>query len=355
MRGLVSGVLLWLGAVPGATAQQPAQPPRNRIADSAAVKTAEGFAVPESPAFTFLSFAPASVSRPNTPRDFVAALANGIDQTGHVRQGISLEVTPAYLIPGLGVGLADYQKSWLKRLLSNTQLSLATVRASGDTAATDLGLGLRLHILDAGDPMADSAYTRKLGDAMLACPASTPPEFKPSLACLGEAADKLRQPYLKAHWNSTRLTVAFATGLRFDQSQVSKTSPLGWNAWAALTAPLGQAGQMIGYFAFTHRPESSGVPKFSSVDFGGRALLGSPTFNAFAEVVGNSKFNTPVPTDKSSAAWSGGVEFKAAENLWLSTGFGTRFGDTGTPNKVIVLGNLRWGVSSTRRIGSGGS
>jgi hypothetical protein len=346
-RTLVAGGLLWLLApVPDAAAQAE----RNPNAESAAVKTAEGFAVPESPAFTFLNFAPATVTRPNTPRDFVAALANGIDESGHVRQGISLEVTPAYLIPGLGVGLREYQRSFFKRLLSNAQLSVATVRASGDTAATDLGLGLRLTVLDNGDPMRDSAYVNQLGAAMLACPASTPPDFKPSLTCLGEAADKLRLPYLKSHWNSTRLTMAFATGLRFDQSQVSKTSPVGWNGWAALTAPLGTGGQMIGYFAFTHRPELSGVPKFSSVDFGGRVLVGSPTFNAFAELVGNSRFDTPVKTDNSTAAWSGGIEFKAAENLWLSTGFGTRFGDTTEPNRVIVLGNLRWGVSSRNRI-----
>jgi hypothetical protein len=329
-----------------------AQGPAN--AESAAIKTAESFAVPESPAFKFLNFAPASVTRPNTPRDFVAALANGIDEHGHVQQGISLEVTPAYLIPGLGVGLKEYQTNFFKRLLSNAQLSVATVRASGDTAATDLGIGLRLNVLDNGDPMRDSAYVNQLGAAMLAC-APAPPDFKPSLTCLGEAADKLRLPYLKAHWNSTRFTVAFATGLRFDQSQVSETSALGWNGWAGLTAPIGTAGQMIGYFAFTHRPEVSGLPKFSSVDFGGRVLVGSPTFNAFAEVVGNSKFDTPIPTDKSSAAWSGGVEFKAAENLWLSTGFGTRFGDTAEPDRVIVLGNLRWGVSSKQRIGSDGS
>jgi hypothetical protein len=338
------GALHIAGLAPAAAGQAV----RNPNADAAAVKTAEQFATPESPAFTFLNFAPATVTRPNTPRDFVAALANGIDETGHVRQGISLEVTPAYLIPGLGAGLDAYQTSQFKRILSNTQLSLATVRASGDTAATDLGVGLRLTLVDRGDPMADSSFTKALGDAMLSCKPRLPGESV--LPCLGEQADKLRAPYLKSHWNSTRLTVAFATGLRFDQSQVANTSALGWNGWAALTAPIGTAGQMIGYFAFTHRPELSGAPKFSSVDFGGRVLVGSPTFNAFAEVVGNSKFDTPVTTDKSSAAWSGGVEFRAAENLWLSTGFGTRFGDTGKPDRLIVLGNLRWGVASKSRL-----
>jgi hypothetical protein len=332
--------------------QVAAQTPFKPMADTAAVETADKFATPESPAFTFLNSAPATVTRPNTPRDFVAALANGIDETGHVRQGISLEVTPGYLIPGLGVGLDTYQKSSFKRILSNTQLSIATVRTAGDTASTDLGLGLRLTLLDRGDPMADTSYTKAMGDAMLTnCPPPTP-TAPPALDCLGDQVDQLRSQYLKAHWNSTRFTMAFATGLRFDQSEVSRTSGLGWNGWAALTAPVGTAGQMIGYFAFTHRPELSGVPKFSSVDFGARVLLGSPSFNAFAEVVGNSKFDTPVTVDKSSAAWSGGVEFRAAENLWLSTGFGTRFGDTGQPDRVILLGNLRWGVASKSRLAS---
>jgi hypothetical protein len=108
---------------------------------------------------------------------------------------------------------------------------------------------------------------------------------------------------------------------------------------------------MIGYFGVTHRPRVSGVASFSAVDFGSRVLLGSPGFNAFVEVVGNSRFDTSDSTNRSTAAWSGGIEFRAAEGLWLSTGFGTRFGDTGTPNTVIVIASIKWGVSSNARLG----
>jgi len=349
--------LLCIGLVTGLISEAAAQIPAGTALDSLGaasrdsvlVKTAESFAAPESPAFTFLNFAPASVTRPNTPRDFVAALANGIDEDGKVRQGISLEVTPSYLIPGLGVPLDQYQKSFFKRVLANTQLSVATVRSAGDTAATDLGLGIRLTLIDNGDPMSHPEFTNVLGDQLLTC-SSGPPDFKPALDCLGAVNERLRAQFLQAHWNATRLSVAFATGLRFNQSQVSETSALGWNGWAALTAPLGSAGQMVGYFAFTHRPVLSGAASFSSVDFGGRLLVGSPGFNAFAEVVGNSRFNTSDASNTSSAAWSGGVEFKAADKLWLSTGFGKRFGDMAKPDRVIVIANLRWAVSSRARI-----
>lgn len=319
--------------------------------DSLQLKTVESFAVPESPAFSFLNFAPATVTRPNTPRDVVAALANGIDENGKVRQGLSLEVTPAYLIPGLAVSLKDYQDRFWKRLLANAQLSLATVRAAGDSAATDLGIGIRFNVIDNGDPMRDTAFARRLGDQLGSCSPATPDSLVSSLDCLGAANDRLRTEFAETHWNATRFTVAFASGIRFDQSRVSQTRALGWNGWAALTAPIGSTGQMIGYFGVTHRQKVSGVASFSAVDFGGRVLIGSPGFNTFVEVVGDSRFNTSDSTNRSSAAWSGGIEFRAAEALWLSTGFGTRFGDTGKPNTVIVIANVKWGVSSNSRLG----
>jgi hypothetical protein len=319
------------------------------VSDSVALRIAESFAVPESPAFSFLQFAPATVTRPNTPRDIVAALANGIGEDGKVRQGISLEVTPAYLIPGLGVNLVDYQTHSVKRLLANTQLSFATVRAAGDSASTDMGVGIRFNVIDNGDPMRYADFTTVLARQMRACAPATPGAS--AIACLSGVSDSLRAEFAKAHWNATRFTVALATGLRFDQSRVSHSRALGWNAWAALTAPLGMTGQMIGYLAVTHRPAVPGVASFSAIDFGGRVLIGSPGFNTFLEVVGDTRFDTADSSNTSTAAWSGGLEFRAAENLWLSTGFGTRFGDTGKPNKVILIANLKWGVSSRARLG----
>jgi len=319
------------------------------VSDSLALRIAESFAVPESPAFTFLQFAPATVTRPNTPRDIVAAIANGIGEDGKAREGISLEVTPAYVIPGFGASLAEYQTHPLKRLLANTQLSFATVRAAGDSASTDMGAGIRFNVIDNGDPMRYADFTAVLARQMRACAPATPGAS--AIACLGGVSDSLRAEFAKTHWNATRFTVALATGLRFDRSQVSHSRALGWNAWLALTAPLGVTGQMIGYFAVTHRPTVPGVASFSAIDFGGRVLIGSPGFNTFLELVGNTRFKTADSTNRSTAAWSGGLEFRAAETLWLSTGFGTRFGDTGKPSRVIVIANLKWGVSSKARLG----
>jgi hypothetical protein len=321
-----------------------------RASDSLGLQIAESFAVPESPAFSFLQFAPATVSRPNTPRDIVAALTNGIGEDGKVREGVSLEITPAYVIPGLAVSLTDYQRRSFKRLLANMQLSFATVRAAGDSASTDMGLGIRFNVIDNGDPMRYADFTTALAQHMGGCRPPVP-GAPPVIGCLNAVSDSLRAAFAKTHWNATRFAIALATGLRFDESRVSRSRALGWSAWAGVTAPLGQTGQMIGYFAVKHRPTVPGVASFSAVDFGGRVLVGSPGFNTFLEFVANTRFKTADSTNKSTAAWSGGIEFKAADNLWLSTGFGTRFGDTGKPNKVIVIANLKWGVSSKARLG----
>lgn len=330
-------------------------------------------AVPENPAFVFLGVTPTSITRPGATRDFGVAVLNGINADGKLQQGFALETSPWFYIPGLKVRLSDYQSKWHLRVLTNTQFSLGTARVSGDTASTDLGFGVRLTLLDQTDPMANVAFTDSLDQILKACepgqlPCPPDPEdpedmerFARELSQIEAAAQKcidkgMRQAYkafserTRSQWNAARVAFAFATGWRFEGSDLGEGTHAGLQTWLVGAAPVSDFGQLIGQLAFTHRPELGETSEFDRFNYGARFLTGSATFNSFLELVGESRSGTNDDTNDSSGLWSAGVEFRVAENLWISTGLGSRFGTLDEAESAFVIADVRWGLSSKSRL-----
>lgn len=309
------------------------------------------YAIPESPAFTFLNATPAQVSRPTSARALAAGILNGASPlTGKLQQGIAIDLAPWSFVQGLRIPLNEYQRNRGKYILANTQLSLATVRASGDSSSTDLALGLRVTFIDRSDPMSDTAFTNELRRRVRSCLPELPTEaaMAQAEACNREQAQAMRKQWLddRGHWNDGSLAAAAAGGWRFDQSALKSANWEGWAAWITGALPLGRGGQAIGQVRYNaHNGEQD-----NGVAFGGRALYGSAAINAFVEVAGGNRTGG----DDGRADWTGGLEFRAAENLWISTGFGSRSTATGD-NRGVLVADLRWQLSDGPRIGLPGS
>lgn len=317
---------------------------------AAAQKT---YAVPESPAFTFLEVNPAAVARPSSARAFGAAVLNGISPSGEVKQGVALDVAPWTYLPGVTVTLQEYQRSRLAFILANAQLSLATVRSAGDSADTDLALGLRLTLLDRTDPMTDTAYTNELRRRMQTrCPL---PDVFPvpddALAtqrtCVGEAASAWREEWKREHgrWNATSLAVAAAGGWRFPESVAGDGAWRGLSTWATGGVPVGDFGLLLGQLRYDV-PEDGG--EGGGLAYGARAFAGTRVFNAFFELVGDHR-----GAASGDVGWTSGLEFRAAQNMWLSTGFGSRAVPGSSQERTVVIADLRWNLSDTPRLLSG--
>jgi hypothetical protein len=54
----------------------------------------------------------------------------------------------------------------------------------------------------------------------------------------------------------------------------------------------------------------------------------------------------PAGQDKSTFSWGLGVEFRIADKLWLATGLGNRQITDNTDSPVILIGNMRWEITS---------
>jgi hypothetical protein len=315
----------------------------------------ELFAVPESPAFTFLNASPGEITRPSTWREFSAALLSGVNSLGDPQQGFALEVAPFQVVPGFQVTLRDYQRDFFKRAAYRAQLSLGTVQASGDSGATDIALGLRIPLLDDGDLVQNAAYMRELGDSLLACapsgPGGDPAEQR---ACLAEKKRLVDSTYqktldLRGNWRTRRVVVALALGTRLVNSSISDRHALGWSVWGLGSNPLGHWGMVVGSLKYARRHDLPGSPSFSALRYGGRALVGSTGVNGFLEVIGEERFDEDPGVQEGKTSWSAGLEVRLVPGLWLSTGFGQRYAEAQEPDRVVVLANLRWGISAEPR------
>jgi len=309
------------------------------------------YAIPEAPAFTFLSAAPAEVQRPTSPRSLVTSLVSGIGADGLVQQGFALDVAPWSLIPSLRIPLSAYQQNPGSFLLANTQLSIATVRTPGDDGTTDLSLGMRLTLWDKSDPMVDPAFTSVLRSRILTGCVPEGPTSSDSvklLECAGRINQEARQIWRHSgKWNRSSLALAGAFGTRLDQSRFDRHRWLGWSAWATGAFPMTRSGQILAQLRYDERTVTRGNPKERTLRYGTRAFMGGAAVNAFVEVVGVDRIEAPPGTDEAAAHWSAGIEFRAGEELWLSTGFGN--GSGGGSDRALVLAGLRWNVLDAPR------
>jgi hypothetical protein len=316
-------------------------------------------AVPESPAFVYLGTSPASISRPTTLKNLGADIVQGVGADGRVRQGLAFEVTPAFYLAT--VRLSEYQSRWDKYAISNLQLSLGTVRSTGDTASTDVALGFRLPFVDTGDPLRRRDFTDSVAARIVRAncfPGNDslggPPEnFDPRAneLCMGKAIESLAADWAASHWNASALMLAAATGLQLEQSRLGERRWTGLNIWLTGSLGLGDWGSLVAQttYADTRRSAVDSL-QFKSLRFGGRLLAGGTRLNGFLEAEWESRWDRGSAVKKDGGQWSAGVELRVNPELWLSTGFGEPYDALDEPARTAVFANLRWGISSKARM-----
>lgn len=307
--------------------------------------------VPEIPAFSFLGATPTNIARPNGARAFGAALLQGVDASGKVKQGFALEILP-FLHLGK-TSLQQYQSSFWARVKSNLQLSVGTAKASGDSASTDIGLGLRVTLLDNGDALADTSFVQSVDRLTNECAPSSPDAKNVEATTEACMANKVKQEADKwntARWNASAWVVAFALGAQLEQSKISDRRSLGWRAWSTYAQGLSGWGLLLFHASFDDNRVAGPDSSYKAVSGGIRLLVGGASLNGFAEVLQQKRWDTKVPVEKSPATWSGGVEFPAGKDFWISAGVGKAYEEVKAPDRVFVFANIKWGVSGKSRL-----
>ena len=319
--------------------------------------------VPDSPAFAVLGLIPETAVRPSNPQELIASVINGVDRNGNFQTGLAIDTAPYLLFFGPNVTLAEYQSSYITRLLTRAQVSIATSKGvEEEDKATRLALGLHLTLLDRGDPRFDidlqSTY-----DAIDEQLHSASGPIRPGSGMQAEADRRTEQlrPLFKSafeaarrrNWNRSNWSIGAAPSWI---SPSGATEDFRWNGitvWNSFAygfegvPVLERSSQLIVHARYRSReevpdPELEG--KFMRQDSflaGARLRIGSVDTNVSLD--GAYIREWADRGDRSSYRVSAALERRMTKNLWLSISAGQEIGSDDGKNALLILGNFKLG------------
>jgi hypothetical protein len=317
--------------------------------------------VPDSPAFAVLGLSPETAVRPSNPQELIASVINGVDRNGNFQTGLAIDTVPYLLLFGPDVTLVDYQSSYITRLLTRAQLSIATSKGvEAEDKATRLAVGLHLTLLDRGDPRFDvdlqstyAAISEQLDSGPI------PPG--PGMAQEAERRTQELRPLFKAafeaarrrNWNRSNWSIGAAPSWI---SPSGDTEEFRWNGitvWNSFAygfegvPVLERSSQLIVHARYRSReevPDPEAEGKFMRQDSflaGARLRIGSVDTNLAFDGAYIREWGER--GDRNAYRVSAALERRMTKNLWLSISAGQEIGSDDGKNALLILGNFKLG------------
>ncbi len=216
----------------------------NEPSVEASDSSAPSLNTPESPASAIVGSS-TSIDRPASPIALGTSLLNGFDTSGNFKTGVAVEAAPFllfnYLLPEHAWITRDsYGASYGQRLLSRTSFSLATAKgASNSDKSVALGIGGRIVLLDAGDPVKDAglgdcfetaiAKGKELNDAVTKVIPSLPAGEEQPGTTAGEAVFQAAYAKCRTHasdryWNRSAWSLSSAVSFNSPEGSYKSVS-----------------------------------------------------------------------------------------------------------------------------------
>ncbi|MCI0429406.1 MAG: hypothetical protein L0210_02530 [Rhodospirillales bacterium] len=250
-------------------------PDAKRATISRLISTVE-YGVPDSPAFELLPDRPSEVAHAVTPKDFKSALSTWRDGQ-KLRIGAALDTRP---LVRSGGSLAEYQTSWFRQAAFRTVLAAGTAAAVEGSTDVVIAGGLRIPLVDRGDPRADPTFNQQLAEAYAkGLEDQGPPPFDATKEQLAERAaiaskaiEPLREAYRRNHWNALKVDLGAAGSVQASKGLISRDSIQADRVgiWGAVALPIVRMGQLTisGKASWLHT--DSLVDESSRQSFGAR-------------------------------------------------------------------------------------
>jgi hypothetical protein len=322
--------------------------------------------VPESPAFTLLGLSPSTVTRPAAPRGLASSLLNGVDKNGNIQSGLALDTAPYMLLYGNKVLLQQYRDNRVVRVLTRTQLSVATTRGTSDAdKSARVGLGANVTIFDKGDPRANDTFLGELAGVAANALGSFPPlsplatevERKKRqddvTAMVEKNAKPIREAWKKKSWNRSSWTIAGAHGWISEDGTTSNLQGNGSAAWTSLaygfeTIPGLEDNAQVIVHARYHSKESVPDPAKEGTFYEQRSTVAGVSLRAGTADT-NGSFEVAYVNAKRSGLEDDTylrltfvAERQLSDNVWLHVSVGGEGGHFDGRSKMFTLGAFKW-------------
>ena len=321
------------------------------------------------PAFTALDVSPESVAHPSSPRDFAAALLNGVDRHGVLQTGLALETAVFRLIPGWTQDYTHYRDHYWTRFFYNFSLSLATAKATAEKEDKSVNLALGLQAVLWQDSDSDPLINPGLNQAFHSAgfdPTDIPLSGEYTATPKTLAAQKKFQAaveeFRKKHWVGTIWTASVAPTWHSDSGAADDLHARGFTAWStfayAFDGPFGNKDarfQAIAQLRYRQGEmvidpdDSKHTATQDTFLAAARLRFGSPDFNGFAE---GAYLRVWDGLQGSGHAYRAaiGLERRVAPNVWLVLSGGQQFGEAAETNELFALGSFRFGTAEKAQL-----
>jgi hypothetical protein len=289
-------------------------------------QSAADLSIPESPALTVLGLQ-SDVVRPAAPREFAAALLNGVGKNGSPETGLAIDLAPYWLAAGHLVDRQTYKANAMVRLLAGAQLSLATAKAAAQDIPPRFAAGVLIRIFDNGDARLDDTLANCLEKAaeralsasapLAPCPGGTDCQQEENIRREALFKNTCREQARRRNWNRSGLSVGAA------RETQSGTSAL-WSSAA---------------YGF------EGVPGLENT-----SQIIAQTTRRNRQFGGGLRFTTGAVDTHISLEWTAlnrvsqlslVAERRIADNLWLAMAVGGA-----SANHIFVLTSFHWGFGN---------
>jgi hypothetical protein len=319
----------------------------------------EDFKTPTSPAFAIIGVTPSQVETPRSPKDLGLALYNAYSG-GSLGQDVAIDVAPYWLIARPELTYDEYVRpSPLRQLLQNLSASVATA-AVPEQSATDIGLGLRTHVLfvDTSDVEADEKRTQAESElfAIQGAEAAktlyelqgcdkTPDtklcrDLREKLKKISEAEQKLKDA-TKAVQDVLAVRSGFSIGLAGAVAFRSAADQFKPNDFqrAAGWANVGYRSKLIELAGLVRFTTVDGEQRLQFIDLGARVGVFRPTWGVNGEAIYRA-VSGDAPAVKNSARLAGTFEFKVADEIFISATYGKEADNETKTGKTFALFGL---------------
>lgn len=339
------------------------------------------FSVPDMPAFKALGTEPSKVLRPSDPEAFAASFSEFFQGSEIVvPKAFAAEFSPALLAKYGDLTLREYSD---RQRLYGVRVSIGTQRDSAGSSL--IAVGIRLPIIDAGNPKADKAFLDKLAgilrhqrqkrEAYIDIYADSLHKTDEDLAndtllkkaALAYAEKRLasdtltpggsdsaialeRKRYVESHWNAEKLELAAALVDAAEDSVLEDVRFRSASFWLSYANGIGASGQWLLSFHISAIKEKSRDEPDFNVDLNSRFYAGRNQLKAFGQL------EAGYGQAENALHWalSLGGEFSLGSGIWVEFQNGVEWFEGGDGAGLRGDLNLKWNIAHLLSAAKGG-